>query len=465
MNETGIRRWIGTKEFYKNVLIIVFPIIIQNTISNFVNLLDNIMVGQTGTNAMNGVSIVNQLMFVFNLCIWGGVSGAGIFTAQYFGKKDFEGVRNTFRAKFVLVTSITLTGIIILAWKGDFLISRFLHETDGIGNSEETLNYGLNYLRIMFIGLLPLAISMAYSNTLRDIGQTRTPMISGVTAVFVNLIFNWLLIFGNLGFPKMGVEGAAIATVISRFVECAINVCCTHAHKNTTNCQWIKGAYKTLKIPVHLMKKILIKGAPLALNEALWALGLTVLNQNYSLKGLSVVAALNITSTISNMCNVVFFAIGESISIIAGQLLGANKNDEAKSTVRKMLAMSVSICALIGAGMFFLRNSFPSIYKTEPEVQNLAAKFITVVACLMPLHALLHGSYFTLRCGGKTLITFLFDSFFVWVCSVSVCFTLTHFTSLTIMQIYIIVSLLDLIKAAIGVILVKKGIWINNIVD
>lgn len=467
LTEKGLHRWIGSKDFYKKVFVIVLPIVVQNTISNFVNLLDNIMVGQTGTNAMNGVSIVNQLMFVFTLCIWGSVSGAGIFTAQYYGKGDDEGVRNTFRAKMILVSLVTIIGIFLLLLKGEFLIARFLHETDGIGNAAETMEHGLNYLHIMLVGLIPLAVSMAYSNTLRDIGQTKTPMIAGVTAVFVNLFFNWLLIFGNLGCPEMGVEGAAVATVISRFVECSINAGWTQAHRNSKDRQytWVKGAYRTLKIPPELMGRILVKGAPLALNEALWALGLTVLNQNYSLKGLSVVAALNIVSTISNMCNVFFFAIGESISIIAGQLLGANKNEEARSTVRKMLALSVSVCVIIGIGMFLLRNLFPAIYKTEKEVQLLAANFITVVACLMPLHALLHGCYFTLRCGGKTLITFLFDSFFVWVCSVSVCFVLTHFTELNIMQIYITVSLLDMIKAVIGVVLVKKGIWINNIVD
>ena len=220
-----------------------------------------------------------------------------------------------------------------------------------------------------------------------------------------------------------------------------------------------------MKIPAGLIGKVILKGAPLAVNEAMWALGLTVLNQNYSQKGLAVVAALNITSTISNMCNVVFFAVGESIAIIAGQLLGAKKYEEAKSTVRKMLTMSVSICVVIGFGMFFLKNIFPEIYKTEAEIKALAANFITVIACLLPMHALIHGSYFTLRCGGKTFVTFLFDSFFVWTCPVTVCFCLVHFSNLSIMPVYIIVSLLDVIKMFVGLILLKKGLWINNIVD
>lgn len=462
-SEFFLSKWIGSTEFYKKVFIIAFPIIIQNLITNFVNLLDNIMVGQVGTDSMNGVSIVNQLFFVFNLCIWGGVSGAGIFTAQYFGKGDTEGVRNTFRAKIIMVSTITVTGILLLFWQGDFFISKFLHETDGIGNAEQTLYHGKNYLKIMLLGLVPLAISMAYSNTLRDIGQTRIPMIGGITAVLVNLIFNWILIFGHLGFPKLGVEGAAIATVISRFIECLINVLWTHTHK--TQFPFIISAYRSLKIPANLMKQIIIKGTPLALNEALWALGLTFLNQNYSIKGLSVIAAMNITSTLQNLFNVIFFAIGESISIIAGQLLGAKKFDEAKSTVRKMLFLSVCVCAILGIIMSSFRHVFPNLYNTEAEVRNLASTFILIMSFYLPFHALLHGSYFTLRCGGKTIITFLFDSCYIWGAQVSCCFCLTHFTNLEIIPIYIIVSSLDLIKAAIGVFLVHKGIWINNIVN
>lgn len=464
---------IGDRDFYKKVFIIAFPIIIQNSISNFVQLLDNIMVGQVGTDQMNAVAIVNRLMFVFNLCVWGSVCGAGIFTAQYFGKGDHEGVRNTFRAKIILVGVITIVAVSALYFKGSILIDKFIHESDNVGNAAKTMEYGKRYLLINLIGLIPLSVSFIYSNTLRDIGETSVPMRASIAAVGVNLVLNYLLIFNTrivhvfgidvkIWGADLGVEGAAIATVCARFVDATVNVLWTHTHKS--RCRFIEGALRSLRIPFSLMKKILKKGTPLAMNETMWALGLTILDQRYSLKGLYVVGALSITNTITNFFNVFFFAIGESISIIVGQLLGARKNDEAKSTVPKMIFISMSVCVLVGFAMAMCRNIFPAIYNTEQEVRDLASKFILIVACFMPIHACLHGCYFTIRSGGKTLITCLFDSVFVWTFAVSSAYILTEFTNLNIVMIYFIVTSLDLIKCAIGLILVKKGVWINNMV-
>ena len=450
-------------KFYKSTFRILIPIIIQNTISNFVSLLDNIMVGQMGTDQMNAVSISNQLFFVFTLCLWGSLSGAAIFSAQFFGSGDHEGVRDTFRAKIVFGSIITAVAILVYITFGKPLISLFLHKTDFIGDIALTSRYARTYMLTMLVGLVPFAVSMSYSNTLRSIGETKLPMKASVTAVFVNLILNYILIFGHFGFPSLGVLGAAIATVISRFVEASITIIWTHTHKE--KCLFIKDAYRTLKIPPKLMKQIVLKGTPLALNETLWSSGITFLNQSYSLRGLSVVAAINISSTITSLFNVFLFAIGDAISIIVGQLLGAGRNDEAKSSAKKLIRLSFSMCVIIGTVLALLRNVFPAIYKTEEEVRSLASNFILISACLMPILAVVHGSYFTLRCGGKTIITFLFDSVFVWVFSVSTAFVLTRFTALPILTIYLIVQSLDIIKACIGVVLVKKGIWVNNLAE
>lgn len=458
-----IKTFIGDKEFYRKTLLIVVPIIIQNAIINFVNLLDNIMVGQIGTDQMNGVSIVNQLMFVFNLCVFGAVSGAGIFTTQYFGKGDTEGVRNTFRAKILLLLIVLVASMSIFIFGGDMLIMQFLHETDGIGNAGATLAAGHSYLEIMLIGIPVFAMAQCYSNTLRDTGETVIPMIGAVISVAINLIFNYILIFGHFGAPALGVDGAAIATVMSRFVELFVVAIWTHMHPNKN--PFIVGAYKTLAIPGNLLKQIIYKGAPLALNEAMWALGITMLNQCYSLRGLAVVAALNITATIANLFNVFFISLGDAISIIVGQLLGANKMDEARDTDTKLIALGIMSCLFIGSVMAVLRNAFPAIYNTEAEVKSLAAILIMVQAIMMPFNSIMHSSYFTIRTGGQTFITFLFDSCFVWALSVPTAFVLTHYTSLNIIAVYCSVCAVDLIKVVIGLTLVKKGVWLRNIVN
>lgn len=458
-----INKFIGDKNFYIKTLGIVVPIIIQNLITNFVNLLDNIMVGQIGTDQMNGVSIVNQLMFVFNLCVFGAVSGAGIFTAQYYGKGDDEGVRNTFRAKIILLAVVMAVAMAVFIGGGDFLIMQFLHETDGIGNASATLSAGHSYLIIMLIGLPAFAMGQCYSNTLRDIGETVVPMVGSVAAVFVNLVLNYILIFGHFGVPALGVDGAAYATIISRYLEVFIVMLWTHMHKEKN--AFIVGAYKTLRIPASLMKQIIIKGSPLAINEALWAMGITMMNQNYSLRGLSVVAALNISSTISNLFSVIYFSMGDAIAIIVGQLLGANKMKEARDTDNKLIAMGVMSCLVVGTLMGIFRGTFPAIYNTEQEVKDLAAYMILITAIMMPFYSILHSSYFTIRTGGQTFITFLFDSGFIWCISVPVAFLLTHFTSIPIEGVYPIVCSMDLIKVIIGIVLVKKGVWMRNIVN
>ena len=445
------------------VLAISVPIMIQNGITNFVSLLDNIMIGQIGTEQMSGVAIVNQLLFVYNLCVFGGVSGAGIFTAQYFGQKNQEGVRQTVRFKILLISTITLVTVILFLFAGDSLITLYLRGDGTPESAAETLCYGREYLQIMLPGLIPFMLVQIYASTLRECGQTVLPMKAGVVAVFVNLILNYILIYGKLGAPALGVRGAAIATVISRCVEAAIVLIHTHRHKEQN--LFIEGLYSTLRVPVSLTAKIITKGMPLLLNETLWAAGMATLTQCYSIRGLNVIAALNISNTIGNIFNIVFIALGESVAIIVGQLLGAGKMEEARDKDNKLIAFSVFSCILIAIAMLLPARFFPLLYNTNDEARTLATYFIMLTAVFMPMHAFLHAAYFTLRSGGKTIITFLFDSVFIWCVSVTIAFLLSHYTTLPVTAVYVCVQLGDLIKCAIGFVLVKKGVWIQNIVS
>lgn len=457
-----MKKYIGNKKFYLMVLAVAVPIMVQNGITNIVSLLDNIMVGQVGTEQMSGVAIVNQLIFVFNICIFGGVSGAGIFTAQYYGCRDVKGVRDTFRMKLFISFFITAIGVLIFAFAGPELIKLYLHESGEQGNLENTLLYAQKYMRIMMIEMLPFAIIQVYSGTLRETGETLLPMKAGILAVFVNLILNYILIFGKFGAPALGVEGAAIATTISRFIELGIVVGWTHYFKEKN--AFIIGAYRTLRVPTALVGKIIITGAPLMFNEALWSLGQAVLMQCYSVRGLSVIAAFNISSTISNVFNVVFIALGNAVGIIIGQLLGAGKMEEAKDTDRKLIFFSVASCTLIGAVMCVLSPLFPMLYNTTADIRALATRFIIVASIYMPFNAFIHSTYFTLRSGGKTLITFFFDSVYVWLINIPLAYILSRYTGLPIIPLYFACQFVDIIKCIIGFVLVKKGVWMNMIV-
>ncbi len=459
-----MNKFFGDKKFYRKVMTVAVPIMVQNGISNFVSLLDNIMIGQVGTEQMSGVSIVNQLLFVLYLGIFGALAGPGIYGAQFYGKSDHEGVRHTFRFKLYIGLAIILAGIAVLYWNGNSLMRLYLHDTiDSTQDPARVLQFGHEYLLIMLIGLVPFAIEEIYASSLRECGETRLPMIAGLIAVFVNLGLNYVLIFGHFGAPKLGVTGAAIATVISRFVQAAIVVIWTHTHN--VRMAFAKGIYRSLRIPLPLAGKIAAKGFPLTANELLWSLGMAFLNQCYSRRGLDAVAGLNIASTITNLFNVVFIAMGSAVAIMVGQLLGAGKLEEAKETDTRLITFSVLSSAVLGALLFLLAPLFPKLYDTTAEVKGLATGFIRIGAACMPIFAFMHATYFTLRTGGKTLITFCFDSVFLWLVSVPVAFFIAGYTVTPVLSFYLYMQMLDLIKCAIGFVLVKKGVWIQNLVQ
>ncbi len=458
-----MRKLIGSWSFYKKTLVIAIPIMIQNLITNFVALIDNIMVGAVGTEQMTGVAIVNQLLFVFNLAIFGAVSGSGIFSAQFFGKGDKEGVKYTMRFKLLTAVVICAIGILVFVFGQDFLINMYLKGEEAGLDVTATYTFAKEYLAIMLLGLLPFALENVYSGTLREGGIATVPMYAGIVAVVTNTFLNWLLIFGIGPLPALGVKGAAIATVVSRFIQAGIAIAWTHWKRNEL--VYPKSLFKSMFVPKELIKKISVKGLiPLTANECLWSLGIATLAACYSVRGVDVVAGQNISSTVVNLFNVLFLAFGNGVSVVIGQLLGANELKEAKEAAPKLIFFSAAMCVVIGAVMALFAPLFPLLYNTTDDVRTLATAFIIVSAIWMPAHGMLHATYFTLRSGGKTVITFFFDCGFSWIVSVPLAFCLATFTSLDIISIYFLVQSAELIKCIIGAVLIKKGVWLSNIV-
>ncbi len=454
--------FIGDKAFYNRVLLLAVPMIIQNAITSFVSFLDNIMVGQIGTEQMSGVAIVNQLMFVFNIAIFGGVSGAGIFGTQFFGRGDYEGQKYAFRFKIYAVSVISIIALILFGFFDKQLISLYLSDSSSVGDIDLALKYGQDYLFIMLGTIVPFAICQAYVNTIRETGQTFVPMVASAVAVLVNLILDLVLIFGFAGIPAMGVKGAAIATLAARVLECIIVIVWTHIHKEKN--PYIKGAFRGLRIPKGICLNILKKGTPLILNEFLWAAGMAVIVQCYAVRGLEVVAAQNISSTITNLFNIVYINLGASISVIVGQSLGAGMLSEAKEQARKMIFFSVACCCVFAGIMASVGGLFPSIYNTEESIRELARTFILISSIVMPLCAFSHCAYFTLRSGGKTIITFLFDSVYTWIVLIPFAYILSNYTSLSIASVFFLVQFIEVIKVIIGAFMLKSGVWLQNIV-
>ena len=287
-------------------------------------------------------------------------------------------------------------------------------------------------------------------------------MVASIVAVGTNALFNWLLIFGIGPFPALGVVGAAWGTVIARVVELSIVVIWSHTHAKKAT--FVTGLYRSLRIPPRLVSQIFVKTLPLMVNELLWSSGMTVLNQCYSTRGLVAVAAVNIAVTIANVFNIVYMSMGSAVAIVVGNQLGAGQIEEAKDTDRKIIAFSCVLCTGIGAVMAALAPLFTSVYNVTDEVKTLAAVMIVVHAAMMPFSSFAHNCYFTLRSGGQTFITFLFDSAFVWAVSVPTGLLLSRLTELPIIPLFIICMSLELGKCIIGFFMLKSGKWAKKLV-
>lgn len=457
------KKFIGDKAFYKMLFILVIPLIIQQGVTSFVNLLDNIMVGSLGTAQMSSVAAVNQLIFVFNLTIFGGISGASIFGAQFAGVGDDDGLRHTFRFKMIFGVITAAIAIAILFFFGDSLAMLFM---DNEANQDFDLSllsrYASEYLNVMLIGLVPFMIVQVYSSTLREMGDTFVPMVASVTSILVNLVFNYFLIFGKCGFPRLEIRGAAIATVLSRYIEMLVVVLYTHIRKKKFI--FAKGAYRSLYVPSELVKKIAITGSPLLINEVLWSLGTTYINKCYSTRGLFAYAATNINSTAWNLFCIIMFAMGTAISIIVGRELGKGEKEKAIDLDNKLLFFNFIIHVFIGGALVLASPFIPLLYNVEPEVRSIATALLIVSGATLPIHALVHAIYFTVRSGGKTLVTFLFDSVYTWLVPALLAFLLCSFTNLGIIPIYLIIQVSDALKLSIGLLMLKSGFWANTII-
>ncbi len=416
-----LKKFFGDKAFYKMTLSVAIPIMIQNIITNFVSLLDNLMVGSLGTEQMSGVSIVNQLIFIFNLAIFGALSGAGIFTAQFHGKKDADGIRYTVRYKIYITLILLAIGLAVFVFFNEPLINMFLHESDDSGDIVLTLDYAQQYTRVIIWGFIPFCITQTVSSSLRGSDETVAPMFSSFIVIY---------------------------TI-----------------KKRSRFPYFKGLFKSLYIPGKICKDISLKGMPLLFNEFFWSLGMSLLSVAYSLHGIAVVAGHSISTTVMNLANISFISLGSSIGIIIGKQLGANEFEKAYDTDRKLITFSVLLSLGVSAVVIALSDQIPLLYNTSPESKEYASYFIKVSALFSVVHAFANAAYFTIRSGGKTLVTFLMDSVFVMVVSVPVAFSLYYVFHLDILLAFPIVQAVDIIKVIVGMTLIKKKVWLNNIVE
>ena len=462
MRHKDMKKYSSDNSIYKKALTLAVPMMIQNGITNAVGLVDNLMVGSLGTESMTAVSIVGQLIFIFNLAVFGGLSGPGIYSAQFFGKGDIEGVRKVFRLKLWIGLVCTIFGTIAFLLFGSNLIRLYLHGESADIDPAETLKLGMDYLGIMIFGFIFFSITQVYASSLRETGESIKPMVAGICSVITDVVFNYILIYGKFGAPRLGVRGAAVATVIARVVEMCVIIAWSHLKKDKH--AFLKGIYRTIRVPLDMAGPIIKRGFPIFINEFAWAGGMAVLSQCYSLRGLDVIAGMNISNAICNLLNVVFIAMGGAVGIIIGQYLGASRYEDAERDSVKLMWFTGAMCIILTVILISISGVFPKAYDTTDNVRHYGTKFIIITASFFPLQGFLNTLYFTLRSGGRTFITLIFDSGYTWAVDVTTAFLLCHFTDISIFTICIIIQTLDILKVIIGYVMIKKKIWLNNLV-
>lgn len=440
------------RKFQKTVLMIAVPLMLQQLIVSSVNLIDNLMVGQLGDMALSGVSMANR----FYMIVWAGVNGmiasSVIYLSQYNGANDTNHMKQSFRFMIVSSYILCIALFIIAFFFPEMVIAFFIKDV-------EVIRLGSAYLKIAAISYLPSVISLCIASAFRALGETKKPLYISVISVLTNAVFNYLLIFGVFGFPKLGVVGAAIATLIARSVEALIYLWML----KVSDMPFKTKVSNIFTFDFELAKRITIRAFPLCINEIMWSFGMSTLVRSYSHRGLVVNTAYSMSSTISDLFFVLFGGMATASTVLIGTPLGANKLEEAKENAYKLLGFSLILAGVILVLMFATSYVAPYFYNVSIEAKHLSANFLRIMALFFVLYMFNTSIYFILRAGGDTKSTLFMDSGFMWMLNIPLVMLLAYHTNLHVLIVYTIGQSTDVLKACVSYYLLKKEKWVKNL--
>lgn len=442
-------------KFIKVVVAIAIPLLLQQLITTSVNLIDNLMVGQLGDAAVGGVAAVNRFYVIATYGTNGFVNAAAIFIAQFYGARNNQKMQETFRFMLVFSLGIIFAFFLIGFFVPDMIIGFFTKE-------QAVIDIAVSYMRIASLSFVPMGLTLAIAASMRSIGEMRLPLIASAVAVITNTSLNYCLIFGNFGFPKMGVQGAAIATTIARTLEVIIILC----FLKRGNFAFKTKLTDIFKIPGNLAKAIVLKGIPLAANEILWSMGMATLFKLYSTRGMQVMSGYAVAQTISDIFFVLFSGMAAASTVLISQPLGANKLEEGRSNAYKLIGFCVILSMIFGVLMFSCGNLISELYSNITEdAKNVAQTVIRIQSLLFWVYMITTQNYFILRSGGDMKNTFIMDSCFMWLINIPLVASFTYFTDLSYLGLFLVGQTTDLVKLVFSYYLVSKESWVRNITN
>lgn len=447
-----MRRYIGNWKFYKETLSIALPIMAQQFITTFVNLIDNIMIGSIGNIALTSVTVANRFYLIFNSTLFGICGASGIYIAQYFGAKEHRKCQEVFNINMVWAIGMGLLFTIVLLVVPEIAIRIF-------SSTPEIVDEGLRYLEYARFTYLPFGVTFTCMMALRAVGINYVQLKVGAIAVLTNTFLNYCLIFGNFGFPEMGVQGAAIATVIARIIEMTIYLTIMYRNKHFFTIDW--SGIKHLHM--QLMSKMVRKAIPLTINEILFSVGLSIVFLSYMRCDEYLVAAISVVDTVVQILFIVFGGLSSAVSILIGKRLGANELEEAKENARKLIVFGAGVAILLGCISFVAATFIPDFYNVDSTIKQTITILLRLKSILIFFYAINVCIFFVLRAGGDTVSTLLMDSGFLWLGGVLVSTILSLYCDLPLVTLYLIVESLDIIKSFVAFYFFKKEKWAKNI--
>ncbi|MBE6107545.1 MAG: MATE family efflux transporter [Erysipelotrichaceae bacterium] len=450
----NLRKFIGNKEFMKSALTVAIPLMFQQLVTSSVNLIDNMQVGQLGDAALGGVAAVNRYYMIATFGTNGVLAAAAIFIAQYFGAKNMQKTKESFRfsilCAFAIMIPFALTGLL----KPEVIVKFFTDDA-------AILKQGVDYMGVAAYTFFPMALSLSINNAFRACGETKKPLVIGILTALCNTMFNYILIFGHFGAPALGVRGAALATLIARLFEMITLLIVLKLSEMPFKTK----VKNLLKFPFELGKRIMIKAAPLALNEVLWSSGMAMLFKFYSTRGPEVMSGYSVAGTTSDLFYVLFGGMAVASNVLISQELGANHLDEARDNGYRLLGFSTMLAVVFGIGMFTTSYLVPPLYNVSETARFVASSMLKIQGVMFWIYMFTCMCYFILRAGGDTKNTLLMDSVFMWTVNLPFVCACTYLTDLPIVGLYLAGQAADFLKLIISYKMVSKEKWVRNLTE
>lgn len=453
-----IRKYIQTKipidwDFVLPMLSLAMPIALQNFVASSLNMVDTIMIGQLGQVEIAAVGLANQFFFLFHLLLFGINSGAAIFTAQFWGKKDVGNIRKILGINLgcSLIASMLFSMV-------SFIFPAVILSIFTVDHA--VINLGSSYLRIVAVSYFLNAIAFAYASVLRSTGEVVLPLVISGVAILTNTFFNYILIYGHFGFPELGVDGAAVATMIARLVETVVLVFIVYRWALVPAANF----REMLNIPIDYIKKFLKTTIPVIMNEGMWSLGVTMYTVVYARMGTGIIAAVNIASTVERLALVLFFGMAQACAVMVGNQIGSGDEEKAFRYAKRFAFLGPAIGVFISLTILWSSSWITSFYHVNATVIDLTTKLILIFALTIPIRIFnLMMIVGILRSGGDTTFCLIIDTAGLWFIAVPLAFCAGLIWHLPAHLVYLLVASEELFKFCLGIFRLLSKKWINNL--